>query len=120
MKQLALACMNYETANTSFPMGRNNQEYISTSGSFQTYADGWGQFGAILLYTEQTAIYNAINIGLGPFQVRNSTVCGVGLTLLWCPSDPPINGLRFFETQAGWDGTTIGITYTSYMGMVVR
>jgi prepilin-type N-terminal cleavage/methylation domain-containing protein/prepilin-type processing-associated H-X9-DG protein len=117
MKQLALACHNYESSNGTFPMGRNNQEYISTSGSFQTYADGWGQFGALLLFTEQSNVYNAINIGLGPYQIRNSTFPGIGITTLWCPSDPPINGLRFFETQAGWDGTTIGICYTSYRGV---
>ncbi len=117
MKQLALACANYESSNGTFPMGRNNQEYISLGGSFQTYADGWGQFGALLLFTEQSALYNAINIGLGPYQIRNSTFPGIGITTLWCPSDPPINGLRFFETQAGWDGTTIGICYTSYRGV---
>jgi len=118
LKQLALAAHNYESANGSFPMGRNCQYYMSTSGGYQGYHDGWGQFGALLQFTEQNAVYNAINIGLGPFQIRNSTVIGVGLTLLWCPSDAPINGLRFFEQDAGWDGTTLGITYTSYRGIM--
>ena len=68
-------------------------------------------------FTEQTTVYNAINISLGPFQLRNSTFAGMGLSVLWCPSDPPINGLRFFEQQAGWDCTTIGICYTSYRGV---
>jgi prepilin-type N-terminal cleavage/methylation domain-containing protein/prepilin-type processing-associated H-X9-DG protein len=117
MKQLALACHNYESANGTFPMGRNNQAYISVGGGAQGYHDGWGQFGALLLFTEQSAVYNAINISLGPYQLRNSTFPGIGLTVLWCPSDPPINGLRFFETQAGWDCTTIGICYTSYRGV---
>ncbi len=80
MKQLALACHNYESANGTFPMGRNNQAYISVGGSPQGYHDGWGQFGALLLFTEQTAVYNAINICLGPFQLRNSTFPGMGLT----------------------------------------
>jgi prepilin-type N-terminal cleavage/methylation domain-containing protein/prepilin-type processing-associated H-X9-DG protein len=117
MKQLALACHNYESANGTFPMGRNNQAYISVGGALQGYHDGWGQFGALLQFTEQTTVYNAINISLGPFQLRNSTFPGMGLTVLWCPSDPPINGLRFFEQQAGWDCTTIGICYTSYRGV---
>ncbi len=117
MKQLALACHNYDSANGTFPMGRNNQAYISTSGSFQTYADGWGQFGSLLQYTEATALYNAINISLGPYQLRNSTFPGVGNTFLWCPSDALITNLRFFELCAGWDGTTIGICYTSYRGV---
>ena len=89
LKQLGLACHNYESSNGTFPMGRNNQAYIGTSGSPQGFHDGWGQFGALLLFTEQTAVYNAINISLGPYQVRNSTFPGIGLTILWCPSDPP-------------------------------
>ena len=79
MKQLALACHNYESANGTFPMGRNNQAYISTGGGPQGYHDGWGQFGALLLFTEQSAVYNAINITLGPYQLRNSTFPGIGI-----------------------------------------
>jgi prepilin-type N-terminal cleavage/methylation domain-containing protein/prepilin-type processing-associated H-X9-DG protein len=118
LKQLALACHNYESANGTFPMGRNNQQYLDIGGASQGFHDGWGQFGALLQFTEQTGLYNAINIGLGPYQIRNSTFCGIGLAFLWCPSDGSINGLRFFETQAGWDGTTIGITYSDYAGMM--
>ncbi len=117
LKQLALACHNYESANGTFPMGRNVQAYIKLSGTLQGYFIGWGQHAALLQFAEQTALYNAINIGLGPYQARNNTFCGVGLTMFWCPSDGGIQGLRFFETSAGWDGTTIGITYTSYGGM---
>jgi prepilin-type N-terminal cleavage/methylation domain-containing protein/prepilin-type processing-associated H-X9-DG protein len=119
LKQLALACHNYESANGTFPMGRNRQVYISADGSTnQGYHDGWGQFGGLLLYTEQSALYNAINIGLGIYQVRNSTFPGIGISFLWCPSDAEIQGLRFFEAGAGWDGTTIGISYTSYRGVM--
>ncbi|MDR3636573.1 MAG: DUF1559 domain-containing protein [Isosphaeraceae bacterium] len=119
LKQLALACHNYESANGTFPMGRNAQNYLPVGGgASQGYHDGWGQFGALLQFTEQNGLYNAINIQLGPYQARNSTFCGVGITTLWCPSDGTINGLRFFETSAGWDGTTIGITYGSYGGMM--
>ena len=120
MKQLALGCMNYETANGTFPMGRNNQIYIPTGGGAwpgQGYHDGWGQFAAILGYMDQSAFYNSINIMLGPYQLRNSTVCGVGVNSLWCPSDAAVWGLRNFEQSAGWDGTTIGITYSSYAGV---
>jgi prepilin-type N-terminal cleavage/methylation domain-containing protein/prepilin-type processing-associated H-X9-DG protein len=117
LKQLALACHNYESANGTFPMGRNSQAYIQVDGSFKGYHDGWGQFGALLQFTEQAPLYNAINIGLGPYQIRNSTFPGIGITTLWCPSDAQIQGLRYFEMSAGWDGTTIGICYTSYRGM---
>jgi prepilin-type N-terminal cleavage/methylation domain-containing protein/prepilin-type processing-associated H-X9-DG protein len=118
LKQLALACHNYESANGTFPMGRNRQAYFQVDGSFKGYHDGWGQFAALLQYTEQVQLYNAINIGMGPYQVRNSTFPGIGITTLWCPSDGVINGLRYFEQSAGWDGTTIGICYTSYRGVM--
>jgi prepilin-type processing-associated H-X9-DG protein len=118
MKQLALACHNYESAAGTFPMNRNVQAYISTSGTLQGYFIGFGAMAAILPYTEQSAAYNSINIQLGPYQLRNSTACAIGLSSLWCPSDASIAGLRFYETSAGWDGTTIGICYSSYAGMM--
>jgi len=118
LKQLALACHNYESANGSFPMGRNIQQYISTSGSFQGYYDGWGAMAELLQFTEQSPLYNAINQSLGPYQIRNYTVINTGISLLWCPSDGDILNLRFFEAGAGWDGTTLPITYTSYRGVI--
>ena len=118
LKQLALACHNYESSNGSFPMGKNIQTYVDIGGAPQGIHTGWGQFTAILGYSEQTALYNAINITLGPYQIRNSTFCAVGVSMLWCPSDGVISGTRFFETNAGWDTTTIGITYGSYAGMM--
>ena len=104
------------SVNDTFPMGRNKQAYLTTAGAAQGYHDGWGQSGGLLLYTEQQQLYNAINITLGPYQVRNSTFPGVGISTLWCPSDGQITNLRYFEQSAGWDGTTIGICYTSYNG----
>ncbi len=72
----------------------------------------------LLNYTEQNAVYNAINFSDTPFGGINSTAESVGITMLWCPSDGTINGLRFFEACAGWDGTTVPITYTDYAGML--
>ena len=65
---------NYESAIGSLPMGRNMQAYITTGGSFQTYADGWGQFTALLQFTEQSPLYNAINISLGPLSASKQHV----------------------------------------------
>ncbi len=117
LKQLALGAMNYESANGTFPMGRNMQAYISASGSPQGYHDGWGQFASLLLYTEQAPVYDAMNVMLGPYQLRNSTVPVMGLSLLWCPSDGVISGLRVFAQGAAWDGSLLGTTYTSYRGV---
>jgi prepilin-type N-terminal cleavage/methylation domain-containing protein/prepilin-type processing-associated H-X9-DG protein len=116
LKQLALACHNYESAHGTLPMGRNPQAYVDSGGAFQAYADGWGQFAALLNYTEERPIYNAMNISLGPYQLRNSTVPPMGTQLMWCPSDT-IKGLRFVEMGTSLDGTPIGTTFTSYRGI---
>ena len=92
LKQLALAAHNYESANGSFPMGRNCQQYISTSGGYQGYHDGWAAIAELLQFTEQAPLYNAINQSLGPWQIRNYTVINTGMSLLWCPSDGDIQG----------------------------
>jgi prepilin-type N-terminal cleavage/methylation domain-containing protein/prepilin-type processing-associated H-X9-DG protein len=119
LKQLALACHNYESANGCFPMGRNNQLYISQDGGTQQgYHDGWGMLAGLLQFTEQNPLYNAINQSLGPYQIRNYTVINTSISLFWCPSDGDIVNLRLFETQAGWDNATLPITYTDYAGMM--
>jgi prepilin-type N-terminal cleavage/methylation domain-containing protein/prepilin-type processing-associated H-X9-DG protein len=116
LKQLALACHNYESAHGTLPMGRNLQAYVDTGGAFQAYSDGWGQFAALLNYTEDRPIYNAINISLGPYQVRNSTIPPLATALMWCPSDT-IKGLRFVEMNTSLDKTPIGTAFTSYRGI---
>ncbi|MDR3619497.1 MAG: DUF1559 domain-containing protein [Paludisphaera borealis] len=118
LKQLGLAAHNYESANGSFPMGKNNQLYIDFGGGAQGYHDGWGMLAGVLQFTEQSPLYNAINQGLGCYQIRNSTVIGTGITIFWCPSDGDILNLRLYEAQAGWDGATLPITYSSYAGVM--
>jgi prepilin-type N-terminal cleavage/methylation domain-containing protein/prepilin-type processing-associated H-X9-DG protein len=118
IKQLALGAANYESSNQTFPNGRNYNNCVNSGGNVSGGCDGWGELARLLNFTEQTSVYNAINFSDTPFGARNSTAESIGLTMLWCPSDPTINGLRFFETAAGWDGTTVGITYTNYAGML--
>jgi prepilin-type N-terminal cleavage/methylation domain-containing protein/prepilin-type processing-associated H-X9-DG protein len=118
LKQIALGAANYESANQTFPIGRNYIPGYGTGGSIKHTIDGWSHLARLLQYTEQTAVYNAINFGDTPYGAINSTAEGVGLSILWCPSDGTINGLRFYEQCAGWDGTTVPITYTNYAGML--
>jgi prepilin-type N-terminal cleavage/methylation domain-containing protein/prepilin-type processing-associated H-X9-DG protein len=114
MKQIALAAANYESGIGTFPQGRGHMDCCDTGTSIATDCDGWSALARVLGYAEQTTIYNAINWNDTPFGCRNSTAEGTGLTLFWCPSDPTIAGLRFFEVQGGWDGTTVPITYGNY------
>ena len=77
----------------------------------------WGAIPRLLVFAEQQALYNAINWMDIPYGCRNSTVAGAGITMLWCPSDGTIAGLRFYEACAGWDGTTVPLTYCDYATM---
>ncbi|MGP0065950.1 MAG: DUF1559 domain-containing protein [Isosphaeraceae bacterium] len=118
MKQIALAAATYEGAIGTFPQGRGHMDCWNSSGGVATDCDGWSPNARILNFAEQTQVYNAINFNDTPYGCRNSTAESIGLAMLWCPSDPTINGLRFYEVQAGWDGTTVGITYGNYGNMM--
>ena len=114
LKQLALACHSYENSFGCLPLGRTSQMYIGTGGSFQQFSDGWGQFAALLAYTEERPVYNAINQSLGPYQIRNATVPPLGPALLTCPSDPGARNVKLNETGTSLDGSTIVTASTSY------
>jgi prepilin-type N-terminal cleavage/methylation domain-containing protein/prepilin-type processing-associated H-X9-DG protein len=118
MKQIALAAANYESAIGTFPQGRGHQTCWAPAPSVATDCDGWSPLARILNFAEQTQVFNAINFNDTPYSALNSTAESIGLTMLWCPSDGTIAGLRFFEVQAGWDGTTVGITYGNYGNMM--
>ncbi len=61
--------------------------------------DYWSHLARLLNYCEQTQVYNAINFSDTPYSYGNSTAESMGITMLWCPSDGTISGLRFFETS---------------------
>jgi prepilin-type processing-associated H-X9-DG protein len=51
------------------------------------------------------------------YEAPNSTVSGIGVSILWCPSDGIINGLRWPGGPGdGWDCSPIPMTYSSYAG----
>jgi prepilin-type N-terminal cleavage/methylation domain-containing protein/prepilin-type processing-associated H-X9-DG protein len=120
IKQLALAAANYESSNGTFPLGRMfNYCYNSSSGlSTSNDCDYWGHLARVLSFAEQQTVFNTINFMDTPYGCRNSTIVSTGITMLWCPSDGTINGLRLFEACAGWDCSTVPITFGNYAGMV--
>jgi prepilin-type N-terminal cleavage/methylation domain-containing protein/prepilin-type processing-associated H-X9-DG protein len=86
MKQLALALSNYESANGSFPPALQGEP-----------ANGvvvpWGQQGPSIFvralpYFEQQATYNSYNSMVATNSCFNITIIGIGVSTLWCPSDP--------------------------------
>lgn len=114
LKQLALAAHNYESANGTFPMGD------SPGRDWQTLnlkRQNFGHFVALTMFYEQGAVFNALNSSIMLYQGPNSTVSGVGITTLWCPSDGEIAGLRYPGNPGdGWDCSPIPMTFSSYAG----
>ena len=91
LKQLALAAMNYESANGQYPP--DGLFHMPTSGpagaAIATYGSQWDQsmWVRTLPYYEQGAIYNAFNSNLWSGDAENVTIAGVAVSTLYCPSD---------------------------------
>ena len=108
LKQLGLACMNYESTNSVFPSQAQNPA-INTGTSLTV---SW--IPPILQYMEGTTFYNAMNFNVdlmstGPGGYANSTVTTSRLNFLICPSESKFNSLRV------WSGS-IYYGMTSYVG----
>jgi prepilin-type N-terminal cleavage/methylation domain-containing protein len=92
LKQLALACHNYESANGTFPA----QCLIPPTGTADLSQTGWGisWILPLLQYTEQVQMFNAYNFSDDPMTASaggngwaNTTVSTARLSLLTCPSE---------------------------------
>ncbi|WP_165224615.1 DUF1559 domain-containing protein [Aquisphaera insulae] len=95
LKQLALGCMNYESAHSVLPA---QMLPLTTAKSFLNYYD-FGVFAKTLPFYEQTALYDTINFSAGAWDSfslqratttdpANVTVFTVAVNALICPSDP--------------------------------
>jgi prepilin-type N-terminal cleavage/methylation domain-containing protein/prepilin-type processing-associated H-X9-DG protein len=137
LKQVALAAMNYESANGCYPGGSySNYNGGAPNGSCKygvvkcKYPENFSVFVRMLPFTEQSAMYNAVNFGLTSSNFENLTISGVQLNILTCPSEPltapsviaqstpsqafnilnltslpPGNWLQYFSSYAGCAGT---------------
>ena len=111
MKQLALACMNYESSNTCFPSQAQNPANM-LGGTQTSLTVSW--IPPLLQYTEAQPFFNATNfnvdlIGTGTGGFANSTVTCANLNILMCPAESKWQGLRVFSGS-------IFYGMTSYMG----
>jgi prepilin-type processing-associated H-X9-DG protein len=116
LKQLFLACANYESANGCFPMGYNRGS--SSANGCQYLGYSWEV--AILPYTEQSAAFNSLNFNgnAGYNSVRQFTGFGVKISSLICPSDTPQSPLPvgdILNPQTSYAGVA-GLTENIYWG----
>jgi prepilin-type N-terminal cleavage/methylation domain-containing protein/prepilin-type processing-associated H-X9-DG protein len=125
LKQVALAAMNYESSNGIFPAGALSQNDTTHGGTAASpyYITNFSVFVRLLPFTEQSALYNAVNFSLCQNNYDNLTVAGIQLNILQCPSDNLNAGVPIVkESYASWTfnpqpTTAIGNCYfTSYGG----
>jgi prepilin-type N-terminal cleavage/methylation domain-containing protein/prepilin-type processing-associated H-X9-DG protein len=110
LKQLGLALANYENVNGCYPpyaipTGINNLEPYGGADL--------STFVRLLPYFEQTALWNACNqIVDSATYPANITLAGVGISTLWCPSDPAADGVGLLS--APYYGSTYGYVRFGY------
>jgi prepilin-type N-terminal cleavage/methylation domain-containing protein/prepilin-type processing-associated H-X9-DG protein len=90
MKQLALACMNYESTNGVLPAQSMTPNSGQFTGDLTGLSIAW--IPPLLQFTDQQPLYNAINFNVdvvvtATLGQANSTVASINLGLLTCPSD---------------------------------
>jgi prepilin-type N-terminal cleavage/methylation domain-containing protein/prepilin-type processing-associated H-X9-DG protein len=112
LKQLGLAIANYETANGTYPAGHFSQMLLPDG----VLRDGFNQFALLLPMLEQGQVSNACNFSLAVLSGANVTVAGVGISALWCPSDPVVNVSYPLSTSYDVQPATITQKYSSYCG----
>jgi prepilin-type N-terminal cleavage/methylation domain-containing protein/prepilin-type processing-associated H-X9-DG protein len=88
LKQLALACHNYEVAYGALPIGVPMN--FDADPAFNSLGLNQSIFVSLLGQLEQQPLYNAVNFSRWIYASANYTIFGTGLNVLWCPSDPSI------------------------------
>jgi prepilin-type N-terminal cleavage/methylation domain-containing protein/prepilin-type processing-associated H-X9-DG protein len=85
LKQLGLAAANYADKTGVYPMAAFwSTGPLTSSTSFSALIH-------LLPYYEQSQVYNAFNTSLAFGDFENTTVHGIGIQTLWCPSDGSIS-----------------------------
>ncbi len=113
LKQLALAAHNYQTAIGCFPMGLLDQISADAGGLWTSY----GPMLPLTQYTEQIQLFNAMNFNCNMYDNENTTINAVGLSTLWCPSDPGVETPHTYAPSYSIGGGASAIMrYSSYAG----
>jgi prepilin-type N-terminal cleavage/methylation domain-containing protein/prepilin-type processing-associated H-X9-DG protein len=99
LKQLGLSMHNYESTNTTFPIGRMGSGY-----SYPSVGDTSGSLNrrtwllSILPFVEQGAIFQATNFSRPFYDISNTTTRMTSVASFHCPSDPFTNTISQANT----------------------
>jgi prepilin-type N-terminal cleavage/methylation domain-containing protein/prepilin-type processing-associated H-X9-DG protein len=88
LKQLAMACHNYEDVHGTLPIGIPRMYDADPALNF--FAESQSIFVSTLGQLDQQPLFNAVNFSRSVFASANATILATGLEVLWCPSDPSI------------------------------
>jgi prepilin-type processing-associated H-X9-DG protein len=105
MKQLALACMNYESSNQCFPPQAVSPPVTTQAGLSASWVTG------LLQFTEAVPMYNALNFNIDimgncPGGFANSTVTTANLNMMQCPSESQWTGQEMSPVAGIYYGPT--------------
>jgi prepilin-type N-terminal cleavage/methylation domain-containing protein/prepilin-type processing-associated H-X9-DG protein len=92
LKQIALAFMNYESANSAFSPTTILVPSPTVVGSFKIkdggFESSWSAFARSAPFLEQSAFFNGLNFDYTYSDGTNTTFSFTPLPFLYCPSDP--------------------------------
>lgn len=91
LKQIALACHNYQSAFRSFPPSAIVNLNTTSTGN----NGSWGVHGRILPFLEQGNVYDMVDLSLA--WDGQSSIDGLQIPIYACPSDPGSGEVRTFS-----------------------
>jgi len=93
LKQIALACHNYQSAFRKFPASATLDLSVQSTGN----NGSWGVHGRILPQLEQGNLYSRVDLSLA--WDGQAAIDGVQIETYACPSDPGSGMIRVFDDQ---------------------
>jgi prepilin-type N-terminal cleavage/methylation domain-containing protein/prepilin-type processing-associated H-X9-DG protein len=110
LKQLGLACLNYESAHRTFPPGAEYSSWQAGSVPVDTVFANWGI--RVLPFLEQDPLFRRYDTTLYNAHPNNIPVLVTFLSVMTCPSDTGVSQLRRPQV-----GLNMDIAPGSYKGV---
>ena len=106
LKQIGLACHNYQSAFKCFPPSALVDLNTNATGN----NGSWGVHGRILPYLEQGNVYESIDLSVA--WDGQSSIDGLKISVYACPSDPGADQVRTFsDSRPSLYPTTYGFNF---------